>query len=53
MNDAIKVLREKQTKLREKARRYHRNDGYIGVRVYNTLRECARLTVAIVILTRV
>lgn len=55
MNDAIKVLREKQVELRQKARLYNRrhNDGFIVVRTYSTLRECAKLTVVIMLLSRI
>lgn len=55
MQDAIKALRKRQDELRQKARFYNRrhNDGFVGVRAYNALRECAKLTVAIMLLTRV
>lgn len=50
---AIEILKAKRAELREKARYYNRRhtDGSVGVRAYNLLRECARLTVAIVVLT--
>jgi hypothetical protein len=50
---AIELLRAKRAELREKARFYNRRhtDGSVGVRAYNLLRECARLTVAIMVLT--
>lgn len=50
---AIEILKQKRLELREKARFYNRRhtDGSVGVRAYNLLRECARLTVAIVVLT--
>jgi hypothetical protein len=50
---AIELLKAKRAELRQKARFYNRRhtDGSVGVRAYNLLRECARLTVAIVVLT--
>jgi hypothetical protein len=50
---AIKILKKKRAELRQKARFYNRRhtDGSVGVRAYNLLRECAKLTVAIMVLT--
>lgn len=50
---AIELLKAKRAELREKARFYNRRhtDGSVSVRAYNLLRECARLTVAIMVLT--
>jgi hypothetical protein len=50
---AIELLKAKRAELREKARFYNRRhtDGSVSVRTYNLLRECARLTVAIMVLT--
>lgn len=51
---AIQILKAKRAELREKARYYNRRytDGSVGVRAYNLLRECAKLTVAIMLLAR-
>jgi hypothetical protein len=50
---AIELLKAKRAELREKARFYNRRhtDGSVGVRAYSLLRECAKLTVAIMVLT--
>jgi hypothetical protein len=50
---AIELLKAKRAELRQKARFYNRRhtDGSVGVRAYNILRECAKLTVAIMVLT--
>lgn len=50
---AIEILKQKRAELREKARCYNRHftNGEVGVRAYNLLRECARLTVAIITLS--
>lgn len=50
---AIELLKAKRAELRQKARFYNRRhtDGSVGVRAYNLLRECAKLTVAIMVLT--
>lgn len=51
---AIEILKQKRAELREMARFYNRRhtDGTVGVRAYNLLRKCARLTVAICALSR-
>lgn len=50
---AIEILKQKRAELREKARFYNRHfaNDEVGVRTYNLLRQCARLTAAIIILT--
>jgi hypothetical protein len=49
---AIELLKQKRAELREKARYYNRRtDGIVGVRTQNLLRQCARLTVAIITLS--
>ena len=52
---AIEILKQKREELRRKARFYNwkRKDGTVGVRARNTLLECARLTVAIIVLSHV
>ena len=49
---AIEILKQKRAELREKARFYNRRrkDGAVGVRAHNLFLECARLTVAIIVL---
>lgn len=52
---AIELLKQKRAELRAQAKFYNRKfrhvDGFISVKTLNLLRECARLTVAIVVLT--
>jgi hypothetical protein len=50
---AIEILRKKQQELRTMARFYNRRcaDGRLSVRTLNLLRECAKLTIAIVVLS--
>lgn len=52
---AIEILKQKRAELRRQARFYNwkRKDGSVGVRARNTLLECARLTVAIIVLSHV
>lgn len=49
---AIEILKRERAKLREKARFYNRKfqDGHVGVRTWNLLRQCAQITTAIVVL---
>ena len=50
---AIEILKQKRAELRQRARfcnKYY-TDGTVGVRAYNLLRECAKLTVAICVLS--
>ncbi len=49
---AIEILKRERAALREKARFYNRrhHDGTVSVRTWNTLRQCALLTTAILIL---
>lgn len=49
---AIEILKRERAALRKKARWYNRrnDDGDISVRTWNTLRQCAGLTVAILAL---
>ena len=52
---AIEILKRERAALREKARFYNRrhvDDGDISVRTYNLLRKCAKLTVAIMVLSK-
>ena len=52
---AIEILKQKRAELRAQARfcnrKFRHVDGFISVRTLNLLRECARLTVAICVLS--
>lgn len=52
---AIEILKQKRAELRRQARFFNsrRKDGSVSVRARNTLLECARLTVAIIVLSHV
>lgn len=49
---ALKILKQKREELRQLARFFNRrhNDGTVSVRANNLLRDCAKLTVAIIVL---
>lgn len=49
---AIELLKAKRLELRQMARFYNRRhpDGTVSVRTWNLLRQCASLTVAILVL---
>lgn len=53
---AVEILKRERAALREKAKawdaRHKRDDGEISVMTHNLLRKCAKLTVAIVVLSK-
>ena len=55
MEMEIEWLKAKRAELRQRARFYNRmhTNGSVGVRAYNLLRKCARLTVVICALQHV